>query len=384
MSIDLNRLNGSGYGSNSNNASTIESCIDRIRENIIDLHDDTFRVERKIAMINEVVQNDLVVEGVRYIKEARIPVIEGQSRYSLPNDNLSLTHIYFQGYFNQRLLAEGLLDFRIWDYYGYADYSIDYQNGSSGYLAYVNERSSANQFEVLPISSIDTFAKGNLSRGDLPDSASINDMWIDFDGRMYNATGDYNDETAILEVLSRGITFSAIEAGTRYIKISINRDGDSGTASLIKSGAGTYSNPYLYAFLIYDDDMSNASLEALLVGDADIIGFSAGDLDSTALLGETYLSNLGLGSWHMFELVVFYEARFDPYQNLSDTFGNITPVALNDGVAISYLASANLLEKKDSYSADKVNRMRARGLGIIGESVFRGNKQLVPRRMRGR
>jgi hypothetical protein len=182
-----------------------------------------------------------------------------------------------------------------------------------------------------------------------PDEASSADRWVDtYDFNkiwLIHTAYDFSLTKSTLTLLaadrpgSVDLVFEAQALGNvgnnTYVQIA--DQGASGTSALVKTGTGTKADPFIYLFNTYQDDNSNDSIIALLVGDIDLAatGADATSADVPDIIEQ--LDNGVMSNLTASQLVIKYKSIPPTLVNGTSTIDESIPAnvrtLLADGLA---------------------------------------------------
>lgn len=186
---------------------------------------------------------------------------------------------------------------------------------------------------------------------DPPEVMRKNDRWVDtFDeNKIYVCTSDYDLRSLFADLLvgdsfrpgSVGLTFVALVAGNagRNIKVKITHAGTTGVSSLLKSGAGSRIDPYIYDFQMYDNENSNDRIIQLLSSDTHLsVSGSDADIADLIPIALTPLDNTLFNHLFLHNISVVYNARAERLLSVNSSIPRWMPHILKTSLA-EYLAS---------------------------------------------
>ena len=344
----------------------VRSIIDKVFLNIEDPIQERFTRAEVLNEINAVRREFISSFNAPYSRRFSQELVEGQTIYEYPGDLISVTHSYLS-LWDKKKLKEAILE--------------DDEPGENDVPAIYKERVSANEYEIIPEITVARIAgngTGTITRGAVPDSGLVKDVWVDENGIIYRCCSAYTTGTTELTLTSGRTTplrFLA-EDVTAYIEVAINRAGASGTSALSKIGAGTYTSPYVYTFNLYDNNSSNNAIIALLVGDAHLTaeGTSAANVTVTPY-GSTPLTQTHRANWAAFAIDMVYKAELPEMYSEEEEMHPSIVNPLRSGDALAMLAAANLMVKlrKDPQT---IQAFRQQAFTIIQENQFRVNRKM--------
>lgn len=324
-----------------------------------------------LSEINSVRREYISPKNVNYARKATIPIYDGQEIYTFPSDIIRMTHLYFKPFAGKQAIGENYLGSQ--------------EPTSVAELAIYRERVSANEFELLPALTaanlaVISGATGVCATGIVPDSGAVGDIWTDEEGVIHHCSTAYSTGETTMTLTTGRVTplvFVAVEQNA-YIEIAIVDGGASGTSAMAMSGTGTYVDPYMYTFTLYDDDASNDAVIALLAGDANLTATGA---DATAVTvtayGSTPLTRTSESNWTEFSLEMHYRAELPDFYGVNDELHPSIQNPLRSGEALAKLTAANLLTYARA-RPEMVNAFRAEGMMILSENAYQTNRRMGP------
>ena len=322
-----------------------------------------------LSYINDTKSEHLSSRNVLYARRFKQELTDGETIYAMPDDLVRATHLYMNLFDDPKEIEEGNLN-------GYTPSSISD-------LAIYRERVSSNEYELLPVVTGDVLvslsgSSGNITRGTLPNSGLLGDVWVDDDGLMYRCSSAYSVGKTYLNLTSGRsvpLAFVAVEE-TAYIELSVTNAGATGTSALVVTGAGTFASPYVYALSLFEDDSSNDSIIALFVGDLNVTVTGA---DATVVTifeyGDTPFQWEHKANFTSITLEIHYRAELPDFFGEDDELHPSVPNPLRSGDAIAKLTAAKILNymKQDER---KANLLMSEGIGMLSESRFQSNRRI--------
>lgn len=357
-------------------AVTGKTIIEKAALYIEDTEFDLFTREEVLRELNSVQREHISTSKLGYVRRSLVELVEGQTIYQFPGDMIRLSHAYIKK-------PSATIKTIVTERY------MENEPVQGDELAIYRERVSGNEFEFLPEIDVDNLASGltgNVTRGKVPDTAVEYDIWVDEEGVIHWCSSEYSTGSTTMTVTTGRtvpLVFLATETGA-YIEVEFIDGGASGVSSLAKSGSGTYEDPYVYEFTLFDDDADNDAIIALLSGDADL---SASGSDATAVsvtaFGQTPLTRTHESNFTTYSLELHYKAELPDFYSEDDELHPSVGNPMRTGDAVAKLVAANLL----LYSKGNMNQAqayRAEGLAMLSEAAFLERKPMRPIGLMGR
>jgi len=351
-------------------SATAQQIIERVGELAMDVRHHKFSTAVKLKEINTIIKSKFAGLMRPYSRETSVNLKHDVANYDYPDDFLHNVGMEFTGY-------KGTSEVLVYDRDQYT-HKMVYHNNTSN-----------NQFRLDPVPDVEKYADSTTwYTDDIPSAATVGETWLDRDGYILYCDTTYSAAAAELIVISRpdtNLVFNAVADGTSFINVAFTRGGESNPASKAVTGSGTYDDPYLYTFTLYDDNNSNDDIITLLSGDAILTASGASSTNESTVteLGSTPLVNEGEANWQNFRIDIDYKAGVPLLYNLTDELHPCIKAPLDDGDAIAHFAAANLIKrsKRPDYNKVQVFRNDAQEMMFTAQSLVSRNKRRRSLRM---